>query len=114
MYCLKCGKDTKNEQVFCDACLENMLPYPVKPDAVVTLPHRETTATKKQSGRKRPQSPEEQVVHLRKLVRRLLLALAVMTVLLGLAAAMLLKIYFGPATSSDIGKNYTIDTTWNP
>ena len=95
MYCLKCGKDTKKEQVFCDSCLQGMLPYPVKPDVVVNIPHREPMVIKKQSGRKRPQSPEEQVVQLRKTARGLAWLALILFLLLGFAAAWLAKNYLG-------------------
>lgn len=115
MYCLKCGRETMDNQVFCDACMEGMTHYPVKPDTAVNLPHRESpAAVKKQPPRKRPQSPEEQVTHLRKQVRRLTLLLAVLTVVLSLATAMLLKEHFGEGNTPVIGRNYTIDTTQQP
>ena len=111
MYCLKCGKDTKKEQVFCESCLKGMLPYPVKPDAAVNLPHREPVAVKKQTGRKRPQAPEEQVVQLRKAVRRLWVAAILLFLLLALAVCLLVQANMSAAKKADLGTNYTIDTT---
>ena len=40
MYCMKCGKEVKENQVFCDACLVIMEKYPVKPGTHIQLPHR--------------------------------------------------------------------------
>lgn len=115
MYCLKCGRDTESAQVFCDACLECMSQFPVKPDTVVTLPHREAApAAKKQPPRKRPLSPEEQVVLLRKHLRRMFFALVVLTLMLSLATAMLLQVYFGNPADPAIGRNYTITTSQQP
>lgn len=115
MYCLKCGRDTESAQVFCNACLECMSQFPVKPDTVVTLPHREATPTaKKQPTRKRSLSPEEQVVLLRKLLRRMSFALVVLTLMLSLATAMLLQDYFGNPADPAIGHNYTTNTTQQP
>jgi hypothetical protein len=111
MYCLKCGKDTKREQVFCDSCLKGMLPYPVKPDTPVNIPHREPIVIKKQSGRKRNLPPEEQVVQLRKLARRMALTIAVLFLLLALAVAMLVKQQLTPDNTPGLGTNYTVDTT---
>lgn len=110
MYCLKCGKDTKKEQVFCESCLKGMLPYPVKPDAVVNIPHREPAAVKKQTGRKRPQTPEEQVISLRKAVRRLRIAAILLFLLLALAVGLLVQAKMSAAEKADLGTNYTIDT----
>lgn len=115
MYCLKCGRESIDDQVFCDACLEGMSHYPVKPDTAVNLPSRESPApVKKQVPRKRPLTPEEQVTRLRKHVRRLTVLLAVLTVVLSLTTAMLLKEHFNDGHSPLIGRNYTIDTTRQP
>ena len=40
MNCMKCGKTTTNEQVFCDDCLQVMAKHPVKPGTPVYLPQR--------------------------------------------------------------------------
>lgn len=104
MYCLKCGKDTVGARVFCDACLEGMSQYPVKPDTVVILPRRESqTSVKKQSARKRPAPPEEQVVQLRRQLRHARIALAVLFLLLSLTAAMLTQHFLReePVSPSD-------------
>ena len=115
MYCLKCGRDTGGAQVFCNACLDRMAQSPVKPDTVVTLPHREIApAAKKQPPRKRPLSPEEQVVLLRRQLRRMSFALAVLTLVLSLATAMLLQDYFRDTPDPAIGRNYTINTEQQP
>ena len=75
MVCLKCGKNTTNEQVFCDQCLAVMDNYPVKPDIHIQLPNR--AAHKKSSKKKRTPSPEEQVLLLRRKQRRLKWIIAV-------------------------------------
>ena len=40
MNCLRCGRETENEQVFCFLCESVMVKYPVKPNTVVTIPDR--------------------------------------------------------------------------
>ena len=110
MYCLKCGKDTKKDHVFCDSCLKGMLPYPVKPDTPVNIPHRDPIVIKKQSGRKRTLPPEEQVVQLRKLNRRMALTIGVLFLLLALAVAMVIKLQLAPDAAPGLGRNYTVDT----
>lgn len=115
MFCLKCGRETSDAQVFCDTCLQMMEQFPVKPDAAVHLPHRPLPLPeKKQTARKRAQSPEEQVIQLRKLVRRLSLVLAILTLVLGMAAAMLLETHFDNPVTPPVGRNYTINTPRNP
>jgi len=83
MKCMKCGQEI-GEGAFCAECLAEMEKYPIKPGTVVHLPRRkkEPPVKKPLSRRKAPPAPEEQVKSLRKLVRRLILALLVTTVLL--------------------------------
>lgn len=72
MRCIKCGKETQDNHVFCESCLVVMDHYPVKPDAAIHLPNRqEVTATKKTTQKKKALSPEEQVLRLKKANRRL-------------------------------------------
>lgn len=114
MHCLKCGKKTTNSQVFCDSCLQGMASYPIKPGTPIHLPHPAEPAPVKKP-RKRVLSPEEQLFHLRRQVRRLMLALSVVTVLLALSAGLLAyKLLQQPEPISTYGRNYTIDTSSNP
>ena len=115
MYCLKCGKETTDNQMFCDNCLGGMSEYPVKLDAKVHLPHRAATvAPKKQSSRKRVLQPEEQLVVMHRLVRRLITALVAVTVLFVLSVAGLAYTYKNSETVPTVGRNYTIDTSRRP
>lgn len=88
MNCMKCGRELKEDGVFCADCLAEMENYPVKPGTVVHLPRRkqESPARKPQPRRKAQPAPEEQVKHLRKQVRRLAVALTVCVLLLGACA----------------------------
>ncbi len=112
MNCMKCGREIPAEQVFCDSCLKVMEQYPVKPDTAIHLPQRrEQASAKKQTGRRRQLSMEEQVLHLKKLCRRLLFCLIVLILLL---AAAIVGIFLQLQKDPDplpIGRNYTIDTT---
>ncbi len=79
MNCIKCGRDVRGEQVFCDACQEDMEFYPVKPGTPVQLP----THTPLPEGRtrtmraKKTLNPEARLHKLRISNRLLTLALAV-------------------------------------
>lgn len=111
MYCLKCGKDTQQDQVFCDSCLQTMEAYPVKPGTVVNLPKQDPmAAAKKSSHRKRLMTPDEQVIYLRKHLRRSRAFALILAALLVLSSGMLLYEILNP-DAPVIGKNYTIDTT---
>ena len=61
MYCLRCGKDTQEENVFCDNCLLLMEAYPVKPGTAIHLPER-----KKQPEIKKQRKVVTQAEHLRR------------------------------------------------
>lgn len=111
MQCMKCGRDLENEQVFCDACLEVMEQYPVKPGVVVQLPHRPQQPQQKKQPRKKVISPEEQVTLLRRLSR----ILATAVVLLLVAAVGLgwlsVKFYLDGEKKVLPGQNYFTATT---
>ena len=112
MYCMKCGKETENEQVFCKQCLEVMDRYPIKPGTHVHLPHRNEVPVVKKQSRRRGLSAEEQIVHYKVLVRTLVALLGAVSVVLGI----FIGLYFqqeAPATDEEapIGQNYTVDPT---
>ena len=116
MYCLKCGKETTESHVFCDRCLATMEKYPIKAGTAVHLPHRQSVApVRKTVQRKRALTPEEQVAVLKKTTRRLIVAVAVLCVVLGLATGLLVHnlIDTKPAPSA-VGRNYTINTDQHP
>jgi len=107
MLCVKCGKKTENEQVFCAHCLEVMEAYPVKSEVHIQLPARPDAAVqKKQSRRKRPQNKDEEIARLRRKNRWL----GFFTALLLLSVLVLVgKLYRDAKTADEqeIGKNYT-------
>lgn len=113
MACLKCGRKTEGQQVFCDSCLQAMDASPVKPGTPVLLPSPKTqAAAKKPAHRKRVLPPEEQVLHLRKALRRMYLCVAVLIIVLSMATVLLIREILEVGTPV-IGQNYTIDTTLN-
>ena len=92
MGCLKCGKETRDEQVFCPRCMELMEAYPVKADMHIHLPHRALRADPGKASRKRrPASPEEKLKQMRKRQRWLIAAIAALLVLIGLLTAQLIR-----------------------
>ena len=88
MNCLRCGRETTAQQVFCDICLDDMSRHPVKPDVAIHLPVRKPKEPQRRSSRwwRKDRSPEEMVVILRKRVS-VLTALVVLLVLMLSAAA---------------------------
>ena len=88
MNCMKCGKELKSTQPFCDRCLEDMEKYPVKPNVVVQIPIRpQATSAKRKTKRQRFVRPEDELRFLRKRVRLLTFALVVSVLAFALAAA---------------------------
>ncbi len=84
MYCLKCGNETENEQVFCQRCLDVMEQYPVKPGTIARIPHRNSNAALKKQNRRKTHNLEDQVIRLRVTVRTLLAILGAVLVVLGI------------------------------
>lgn len=89
MNCLRCGRDTAEQQVFCDACMADMARHPVKPDVAIYLPNRKPKESPKKNThkRRREHSPEEMVVILRKRVRFLTALVLILAMMLSAAAA---------------------------
>lgn len=111
MYCMKCGRDTVDEHVFCDICQQNMALHPVAPGTAVHLPSR-SAVTRKSSPRKRSVPLEEQLQNLRRSLRRTRTFAVILLVILAMTAVFLLH----EITALDapiIGQNYTIDTNWS-
>ena len=52
MGCLRCGKETENNAVFCEECTRGMADYPVKPGTVIVIPQRDPVHPEKKSKRR--------------------------------------------------------------
>lgn len=112
MYCIKCGKETKNEQVFCDACLVVMEQFPVKPGTPVHLHPRPASTSSKAASRKRIFSAEEKIQRMRGAIKGLVLALLCMVLALGLTISLLVHTASLYQEAQSIGKNYnTVSNT---
>ena len=77
MNCMKCGRETQNDQVFCQDCLLEMEKYPVLPETVVLLPRRKENPVFRKIPKRHAPTPEEQLAKLQKLLRILIVVLAV-------------------------------------
>lgn len=91
MACLKCGKETGEDQVFCSECKQIMEQYPVKPGTPIQLPKREVPAPEKKTPQKKKLTPEQQVAQLRLALRRLVLVNIALLALSGVLLFLLLK-----------------------
>ena len=108
MACIKCGKKTKDEQTFCPQCLEVMERYPVKADVHIQLPNRPDAPVRKNARKKRAVPAEEQVIVLRRRLRRLTLVTLCLAVLLGAAVFLLVKNHLEADKIPD-GQNYSTE-----
>ena len=112
MRCMKCGRDTELEQVFCDSCREVMARYPVRPGIVVQLPRRAETAAKKQTVRRRAVPTQEER---NQILRRVVRWLAALVLLLTVAAVGLgwlsLRLYRESEFKVLPGQNYSAAST---
>lgn len=114
MNCLRCGRETIGQQVFCDHCLDDMARHPVKPDVAIHLPVRKPKEPQRKASRwrRKEHSPEEMVVILRNRVR-ILAALALILAMMLAAAAT--GVWFAMKRGANlpvpnIGQNYqTVD-----
>ena len=97
MYCLKCGREVEDQQVYCAGCLEIMDRYPVKPGTPVQLPKKNPIAAQKKQNRRNAPSMEDQLRHLRRIVKTLVLLLLAVS----LVAGYFIYQYFQPEQVSD-------------
>lgn len=107
MYCLKCGNETPDQQVFCPACLESMEQYPVKPDTPVQLLNR-NAMVKNVSRSQYVATPEEQIAKLRSVNRRLVLVVGILCLALAIAVGAMAYVLNQPEEYLPTGQNYSV------
>ena len=116
MNCMKCGRETAEDQVFCELCLNEMENYPVKPGTVVLIPSRnEEDEVRRIQHRKRPAlSVSDQIVRLRKKLLWTRIALALLLVACGLLCMAVGRLAVEWDAERDLGQNYsTVDASGN-
>lgn len=108
MYCLRCGRETKDEQVFCAGCLDTMRAYPVKPGTAVHLPEQRDRTRQTPVPRRQP-TAEEQLAQLRSTTRILISAVVLLSMILGVTAWLLVSSLndSGSPMPGNLGRNYT-------
>ena len=114
MKCLRCGRETEGEQIFCDHCLESMEAYPVKPGTAIQLPRRAAEPSVKKNRKhrkKRKLSPEEKLQRSQKVIRRMTISIVVLALALTASIVMLIREISIADVRNMIGKNYTIQSS---
>lgn len=112
MYCMKCGKETEENEIFCVECLELMKKYPVKPGIVVHIPKQ--PAKKQVHHRRVTITPEE---HVRKLSRQAHILTLLVTLAVGFAlffGLMAFDILEKSNMRQLLGQNYSVVVTTEP
>ena len=105
MNCMKCGRETDDNNVFCQNCLLEMEKYPVQPGSVVLLPRRKESSVVRKTPKRHFYSADEQIRLLKKWVLILILLLT--------AAVTAIAIMFKPSMHYimdqhfEIGQNYS-------
>ena len=109
MNCMKCGRETLEENVFCQDCLTEMEKYPVRPDTVVLLPRRREPSLIKKLPKRHVPTPEEQITVLRKCVMYLsiILVICITAIVLMFNPTM----HYIMDEHYEIGQNYSSVTT---
>lgn len=108
MQCLKCGRETQQSNVFCDACLENMRQHPVKPGTPVTIPKRPEKPTK--SPGKKQQKPDDLLIKYKKKNKQLVSWVIVLSILFALTAFGLVWKLYWDYGHLPLGQNYITET----
>ena len=105
MQCLRCGRETEGEKVFCFLCESVMVKHPVRPNTVVTIPER--TARVRPAPVRKPVRPEEEPAQLRRTIAQLRLWVCLLLAALMLCVAVLTWQELTRSKEPAIGQNYS-------
>ncbi len=115
MNCMKCGRETSQDHVFCADCLEEMKKYPVKPGIAIQLPRREHPSALKKAVMRRKTVPttDDVIKRQKRLIRLMSILILLMALLIGmLALPTIMKLF--EDTKPLPGQNYTSLITTEP
>ncbi|MBQ8355609.1 MAG: hypothetical protein IJY40_08325 [Oscillospiraceae bacterium] len=105
MQCLRCGRETEDERVFCFLCESVMVKQPVKPNTVVTIPERSVRA--RTAPVRKPARVEEDTDHLHRTILQLRLWVCMLMAALMLCVGVLTWQELSRAKEPAIGENYS-------
>ena len=105
MQCLRCGRETEGEQVFCFLCESVMVKHPVKPNTVVTIPER--SVRNRTSPVRKPVKQEENIDQLHRTILQLRLWVCMLMAALMLCGGVLTWQELNREEKPAIGQNYT-------
>lgn len=115
MICMKCGRDTPSEEVFCAECLEDMRAHPVKVGTRINITPRNVRKRMDSPSREVPDNSDAEIRSLKRRIRRLRALLLCCVLLLAAVMAAAGWYYLNDDTPA-IGQNYStvIDGTTTP
>ena len=105
MNCMKCGRETQEENVFCQECLTEMEKYPILPGTVVLLPRRREPILQKKAPKRHVPTPEEQIKFFRKW--------AVIATVLAAVFLALIALMFEPTMHYVLDEHYEIGQNYS-
>ena len=116
MNCVKCGRETAEEQVFCDVCLGEMENYPVKPGTAVHIPARNPMEeSRKAHPRRKPVlPPSEQIARLKKKLLRTRIFAVVLLLICGCLCFLVSRTAAELDIQRLLGKNYRTEEAVKP
>lgn len=112
MNCLRCGKETQENQAFCEGCAAELAKHPVAPGTPVQIQKRPVRES--ENDAQQELSPEEANLQLRKLIRWLTAVIGAMTLVICILCAILFVNMSNQPTADDIGRNYNTVTPTQP
>ena len=105
MNCVKCGRETRGEDIFCQECLAEMEKYPVEPGTVVLLPRRKEVSAVKKAPKRHTPTPEEQIATLRQ--HRSTLLFLLVACIIAIALMFEPTMHYVQDEHYEIGQNYS-------
>lgn len=109
MPCMKCGRETAADAIFCDECLEQMRKYPIKPGTVALIPPQ--PPQQKRSSERRAPTTEQRLATLTRRVRTLAFLLTLTVALLIGVGALTISLLREGENATLPGQNYATATS---
>ena len=109
MNCMKCGRETQAENVFCPDCLLEMEKYPVRPGTVVLLPRRKESSVLKKLPKRHVPTQDEQIADLKKSLR--ILSIILIVCIVAIVLMFRPTMHYVLDEHVEMGQNYSSMTT---
>ena len=108
MNCMKCGRETKTDNIFCPECLDHMERHPVAENVLVYVPsEKDRVAANKHKIEHPVVSADDQVKRLHRKVERLRLLVILFLAATMFFAVLSMETLHELKLTNLIGKNYT-------